>query len=685
MGAMRRVLEAIRAKSDLSWDRFFTEFQKDVKLWLVCMACLQLGRLVFIVWLRRFIAEESGVGSVIAVMLNGVRFDSMVAGWWVFFPVLAGVVAGFFDITRFARRFRFGFAVAFVAATVLIYQIAVGYFEEYADVFNHWVFGLIYDDAGAVGETVWAQYNVPLTAVMVAAVVTGAVFFFRWFLKTGLVSEERYARVFSTRRRRIAASVLFSVVYFVAVRGSVGPRPAQRKDAGVTKDSFLNKSAMNPYSALYYAIRENRRISRAEGLRTYLPDGDLLAAARYVFGTDEVHGDLDRYMLKRARGARIEKPTHVFVIVMESYDSWPMLPQYEGLRATERLKALAREGVWVKSFLPASDGTMTSLSAIVTNMPDAGVVTNYQPSASEPYPSSIAETFRRLGYRTRLFYSGYLSWQRIGDFCRNQGFEEVYGGAHMGSWGVTNGWGVRDEDLFGFVAGELDDATPSFNLLLTSTYHPPYDIDVYAEGYPVRETPGDLVPVHDSGVALDVIGHLWYSDRCLGEFVARVSRDHPSSLFALTGDHYSRKHVRARPGIYEDYSVPLVLYGKHVLRKEILEKMGLPAAPAGAHIDIAPTLVELIAPEGFEYHSIGRDVLAEAAPPYGVARRRVIGRDFIFDVGETLALEAIPGVELPADLPDARELKRLHDATHAVAWWRVMRGAKFDPDAADGE
>lgn len=64
----------------------------------------------------------------------------------------------------------------------------------------------------------------------------------------------------------------------------------------------------------------------------------------------------------------------------------------------------------------------------------------------------------------------------------------------MGSWAVTNEWGVRDEDIFRFVAGKLDDATPSFNLVLTSTYHPPYDINVYGEGYPVRDMPTSSRP-----------------------------------------------------------------------------------------------------------------------------------------------------------------------------------------------
>jgi hypothetical protein len=93
--------------------------------------------------------------------------------------------------------------------------------------------------------------------------------------------------------------------------------------------------------------------------------------------------------------------------------------------ATRRLAALGSEGIYTDAFLSAGDGTMPSLSTLISGLPEVGVHVNYQPAAKQPFPTATAPIFKRLGYRTRFFYSGYLSWQRLGDFCREQGFDEV--------------------------------------------------------------------------------------------------------------------------------------------------------------------------------------------------------------------------------------------------------------------
>ncbi|MCX7806731.1 MAG: sulfatase-like hydrolase/transferase, partial [Planctomycetota bacterium] len=236
-----------------------------------------------------------------------------------------------------------------------------------------------------------------------------------------------------------------------AVRGSPGRRPVQRKDAAVTDDEFLNKNVLNPYKALQYTISVHLKLARASGIHVHLPDGDVRAAARRYFGEDAVgKGDLDRCMERVSRGAR-NPPRHVFLLVLEGYSGWPLMEKYASLGIAEEMKRLSRSGLLLTRFLPASSGTMTSLATILTGLAEHGVPICYQESARKPFPSSMAPIFKRLGYRTRFFYAGYLSWQRIGDFVKDQGFEEVYGGGDIGEWYRGNEWGVTDEELLDFV------------------------------------------------------------------------------------------------------------------------------------------------------------------------------------------------------------------------------------------
>jgi phosphoglycerol transferase MdoB-like AlkP superfamily enzyme len=177
--------------------------------------------------------------------------------------------------------------------------------------------------------------------------------------------------------------------------------------------------------------------------------------------------------------------------------------------------------------------------------------------------------------------------------------------------------------------------------------------------------------VFDGGLSLKMLGHLWYADKCLGDLVKRTEAKLTRPLFAFTGDHYGRKFINARPDYFESSGVPFILYGKDVLRG-----INIPPGAAGAHIDIPPTLIELAAPKGFEYHSVGQDLLAPRKEFLGIGFFKVIGKDFIFDVKGS-RVYPLPGKELPEKLPDVNELKATFDHTYGVGWWRVRRGEKF--------
>jgi hypothetical protein len=54
-------------------------------------------------------------------------------------------------------------------------------------------------------------------------------------------------------------------------------------------------------------------------------------------------------------------PGHIFLVVMESQDVWPMLPQYRALGLGPNLVALAESELWIKGFIPSGEFMMKSL------------------------------------------------------------------------------------------------------------------------------------------------------------------------------------------------------------------------------------------------------------------------------------------------------------------------------------
>ena len=652
------------------WMRFFLQSRKDAKLWLSCVLFLSLFRVALILLFRERMGHDTRAWDILAAAAYGMRYDSMVAAYAVLLPFLLSIGCLFADLQALADRVRAAMGTLFLVGSSILFVVTVGYFREFDDQFNHFVFGFLYDDTTAILTTIWKEFHPLRNFSVMALLLVPVLFAKKRFVDGGTVPEESVPRHRIPPSLRIAITLLTILLFAFAIRGSFGRRPAQRKDAGVTRDEFLNKTILNPHLSLRYAISDHRELADTKGLATFLPDGDVGAAARYLFKRDESFPDLDLYMRKTAKGPVNAPARQIFLIVMESYDAWPLLEKYRSLRLSEGLAGLAAQGLSVGSFLSASSGTMTSLAPIITGLADAGLHTSLQKSARKPYRSSVPETFHRLGYKTRFFYGGKIKWQRIDEFTKAQGFREVYGASHMGKVFSGNEWGVDDEYLFDFVANTVTDDEKSFNLILTTSYHPPYDIDVYARGYPVRKVPDDLKDLFDPGtVDLSTLGHLWYADRELAGFVRKMEGKLTAPLFAVTGDHYGRKFINSRPDFFERSAVPFVLYGR-----EVLAGIPLPEGAAGSHIDIGPTLIERAAPRGFVYYSLGEDLLAPRKPSVGVGRGKVVGPGFIADVAGSRTVYPAPGAGNPGVLPPIEELAKRHNAVHGLSWWIIRNG-----------
>ena len=92
----------------------------------------------------------------------------------------------------------------------------------------------------------------------------------------------------------------------------------------------------------------------------------------------------------------------------------------------------------------------------------------------------------------------------------------------------------------------------------------------------------------------------------------------------ITGDHQGRHFPHGHPSEYERVSVPLILYGKQVLRDRVL-----PPGVAGSHVDVTATLVNMAAPKGFRFESLGKDLMRNDRQFAGISASHLIGPNFI--------------------------------------------------------
>ena len=651
----------------VSYERFSQNVQKNFKLAVAVILPLLLYRAFLLIYFKSSLTSHLTVGDYLLTFINGLRYDLVVAGYITAVPMIVALLCLFLDFDRVNSRLRaFLLYFYFITADILLLSHFL-FYMEFNHNFDHLALGAIFDDRTAVLLTAWHQY--PAGKAFFCITLTAVAFL--WIAHPFI--QKPFNRSDAPPKRSPAVNFIFGllwlVLYIVMIRGSAGPRPVEPKDAAVTGDSHLNSHIVNPFLAAAYTIEDHFKMTRANGIDTFLGNGTInQAAARYFNRAPATN--IDAMLLHHAKGSAAP-PGHIFLIVMESMDAWDLLDQYRCFDLLPNLRALGRDGILLQKFISASNGTMTSLAAIITGLPDVHVVTNYQLSSQKPYPTSVAAIFKQLGYKTRFFYGGYLSWQRLQDFCQTQGFDEIYGGGSMGEW-HTREWGIDDEGLFKFIEKQVDDATPTFNMIMSTSYHSPYNIDLDRWGFPYKTFP-DTLKDQKANVSLNTFGHLWYTDKVLCDFIIKVQRQHPATLFAVTGDHRSHNYINpSLSNFYEQLAVPLLIYGMNL-------KLSAAACLkiAGSHMDIVPTLIELAAPKGFAYHSLGSDLLDPNRRQQGFGRDVMITSNEIVEMSGKithLPSELSTNTAMTASLNAAAQNIRDY---YALGWWRIMVGPEL--------
>lgn len=667
------------ARITATWLSFVREFEADFRLWLLGIALLQLFRVILMVLFRHRLSLEIGAADVMQAMAVGLQFDVPVAAWFAIpsFVLSAGCLLGIPD--RIAGRVRQISLLALIAAWTVVGVIAIGFFHEYNDNFNHQIMGAFDNDFLSILTTVWKQRPVVWLLLGVVAVIAVLRPIGQGWCRRRWLTEPRVGQLTRTWLRRVVVLGLVLMSVRCATRGTTRWRhgPVELSTAAVSRDRVLNAMVLNPFWGIRTTVSKHLLLKSAKGLNAFLPDRDVRQAARLVAEHDQPLATVDDALRRVAKGPKGVRPQHVFFIQMESYDAWPLLDRYQSLKLCDRLLDLGRRGIMTRKFLSASDSTSRAFNLFVSGIPDVGIQANHRPALRQPLPSSVNPIVQRLRFRTRMFLGGYSTWQRCAEFCLEQGFQEFYGAPDMTLWLKANEWGPDDRELFEFALRAIDPKVPSFNFIMTSSYHPPHSVDVYANGFPLKEVPADLKTVFTADQDyLRVLGHLWYSDQMLGEFVAAAEKKFPNSLFVITGDHQSRRFLNDHPTLYERLAVPFVMYGP-----DVLKDVAVPDDLAGSHFDILPTLYEMLAPKGFVYHAVGRDLLDASHPQIGFGRDEIIGRDFIASRLPGGPIEALPGTPLPENLPDLPRLQQEYRALLGLAWWRICRGPEFAPPA----
>ena len=125
-------------------------------------------------------------------------------------------------------------------------------------------------------------------------------------------------------------------------------------------------------------------------------------------------------------------------------------------------------------------------------------------------------------------------------------------------------------------------------------------------GFPREEVRKKLPKAIDATEQnLTELGHIWYADKTMGDFIAKVEKHNPDTLFVVTGDHSERFTFAIEQDIRTCSAIPCIFYGQGV-RKDWFNKNAV-----GCHMQLAGTLAEMVGPSGFTYSAFDKSMFVQ--------------------------------------------------------------------------
>ena len=240
-------------------------------------------------------------------------------------------------------------------------------------------------------------------------------------------------------------------------------------------------------------------------------------------------------------------------------------------------------------------------------------------------------------------------------------------------------WGIYDNEGFNFILENLNknQQNPTFNMVLSASNHPPYDIDVqkyyHVDTNKIKEFLDKSYPKEKryAGITPEILTVTTYSIKSVADFIKKTYAAYPDSLFIITGDHFDRSHPNPDRNMYISTSVPLIIYGKGVSEYKFKYM-------AGSHKDIVPTIIDMTANAGYKYHSFGES-LVTADNNSNINKERIaIGAQtiangrFIYN-GSQLDYFKI-AEKFDNDTETAEKYSQKKKAGEALSWYIVNKG-----------
>lgn len=371
----------------------------------------------------------------------------------------------------------------------------------------------------------------------------------------------------------------------------------------VKRDMFFAKACVDDLIAFELAIR-----AKPQEILEHTDEESIQNLEPLIKVEQDLVDTIWNSLRKKVAGPRIEKPKKIFLIVEESYSQFAFDDVYKDIPIANAGRRIREQSntIHIDNFLAGGLISQPSISSLLNGIYDVNLELNEKSYFwNYTIPTSMARQLSELGYMTSLWYGGSLSWSSLGLFAQANGFHNVYSGFDVTPSDTPYTWlGVYDHLFFEGAQKKIkknEQDKYEFHFIYTTSNHGPFTIPIEKYGFE-KDKLLQMLPIHLHKYAED-IGTYAYCDDALSQFVQHIQETYEDSLVIVTGDHTRGLPMPCQDtdrihSLREDIST--AFYMSH---KDFDEKL-LNGAHIGSHMNILPTIMELVAPKNHEYVSL---------------------------------------------------------------------------------
>ncbi|MDA0986668.1 MAG: sulfatase-like hydrolase/transferase [Bacteroidetes bacterium] len=526
--------------------------------------------------------------------LMGLRFDTVISCYILFFPILITSVLSFFKKDfDLVYKITLWIIILFYSIAFLIWSTDIPYFNHFFTHLTTALFPLMNNFAFSF-EMILRE---PLFLVYFFA-LSGILFFYIKIILNfcnKLILEKQQVFLNHETNYLFFFFVLTSVFTILGARGRLDVKsPIRIGTAYTTKYPLANQLGLSPIYTF---------------ARSYLDDLQEINKEYSLMNNDEALENVKNFLnvkselnyppiARKINFNTDEKKYNVVLILLESMSTDKMgIYTNEKKSLTPFLDKISKNGILFSNIYSAGIHTYNGLFSTLTSMPSLMKRHTLKDSEIKEY-SGLPKILGENGYKNNFLMTCDDQFDNMGGFLRANNFDQVFSDDDYPAEEILSNLGVPDHYLFNFGISEINKIANNektfFTTFLTASDHSPYVIPKNISFIPTSK--------QEKEKAVE------YVDWSLEQFFKSAEKQSwfKNTIFIITGDHGAKwgKNNYDIPLSY--HHIPLIIYSPNNISPSKNNNFG-------SQMDIFPTIMGLLK-INYVNNTLGTDLINDKKP-----------------------------------------------------------------------